>query len=277
MKIELHCHTTCSDGRLTPEELFKLAKVENLSYMALTDHDTVDGHLRMAPLLSEKPFHYIPGIELTTSQNGESIHILGYFNSNGYKDPDLLKVLQELHEARNERIRNFIRNLKKHFDLEVDYEIMRQKNQGVLTRANLAREVHPLVPHLTYNEAFETYLDKKSPAYIPNVRISVEEGITLLKKHGAKVVLAHPVIYKKNTLEELLQHDFDGLECYYFLNDLSLTEKSLALAKERNLLITVGSDYHGIPGDLKHGYLGSMNYAEENLQPFLSWFHEGSL
>lgn len=245
--------------------------------MALTDHDTVAGHFRMEELLKEGSFHYIPGIELTTSKNGESIHILGYFNSDSYKDPEFLKVLRELHEARNERIRKFIDNLKKHFDLTVDYDHMRGTNQGVLTRANLAREVHPLVPHMTYNEAFETYLDKKSPAYIPNIRLSVEDGISLLKKHGAKVVLAHPVIYKKNTLEDLLSHDFDGLECYYYLNDEALTEKSLKLAQEKNLLITAGSDYHGIPGDVKHGYLGSMTYDENHLTPFLSWYQEGPL
>ncbi len=277
MKLELHCHTTCSDGRLTPEELYHLAKKETLSYMALTDHDTVDGHFRMEELLKEGSFHYIPGIELTTSKNGESIHILGYFNSDSYKDPAFLTVLRELHEARNERIRKFIDNLKKHFDLTVDYDHMRRTNQGVLTRANLAREVHPLVPHMTYNEAFETYLDKKSPAYIPNIRLSVEDGISLLKKHGAKVVLAHPVIYKKNTLEDLLSYDFDGLECYYYLNDEALTEKSLKLAQEKNLLITAGSDYHGIPGDVKHGYLGSMTYDENHLTPFLSWYQEGPL
>lgn len=277
LKLELHCHTTCSDGRLTPEELYQLAKKENLAYMALTDHDSVDGHFRMEKSLEEDAFHYIPGIELTTSQNGESIHILGYFNSDSYKDPAFLKVLRDLHEARNERIRKFITNLKTHFDLTVDYDHMRKSNQGVLTRANLAREVQPLVPHLSYNEAFETYLDKKSPAYVPNIKLTVEDGISLLKKYGAKVVLAHPVIYKKNTLEDLLNHDFDGLECYYFLNDDGLTEKSLRLAKEKNLLITVGSDYHGIPGDMKHGYLGSMSFKEEDLSPFISWFQEGPL
>lgn len=272
MKVELHCHTTCSDGRLTTRELFELAKKENLAYMALTDHDSVKGHFEMMPLLEDADFRYIPGIELTTSRNGESIHILGYWNNDGYKNQDFMDQLDELHHARDERIRQFIVNLKHHFDLDIDYDKLRAANHGVLTRANLAHAVHEKVPHLTYNEAFMQYLDKKSPAYIPNVKMSVEEGISLLKQHGAVVVLAHPIIYTKNTLEELLAYDFDGLECFYFLNDQEMTGKSLKVAKEKNLLVTVGSDFHGIVGDAKHGYLGSMTYDKDILAPFLKLF-----
>ena len=273
MKIDLHCHTTCSDGRLTPRELQALARAENLSYLALTDHDTIKGHLEMAPFIKDAPFHYIPGIELTTSQRGESIHILGFFKDEGYKNESFQEKLQELHEARDRRIQQFVKNLDTHFNLKVSYEAMRRENHGVLTRANLARAVHEEVPHLSYNDTFLKYLDKDSPAYIPNVKLSVEQGIALLKSHGALVVLAHPIIYKKNSLEELLAHDFDGVECYYFLNDEAFTKKSLTLAKEKDLYITVGSDYHGIEGDVKHGFLGSMTYDEENLAPFLQWYH----
>lgn len=272
MKIELHCHTTYSDGRLSPGELHELAVKESLSYLALTDHDSVKGHAELEPLMKKSGIRYIPGIELTTSKNGESIHILGYWNNDGYKDPEFLKKLEDLHEARNERIIKFIRNLKIHFDLDIDYDALRRLNQGVLTRANLAHAVHREVPHLSYNEAFTAYLDKNSPAYIPNIMLSVDEGLSLLKKHGALAVLAHPIIYKKNTLEELLTHDFDGVECYYFLNQEDITRKSLERAKEKGLLVTVGSDYHGIIGDQKHGYLGSMNYDHEILAPFLSHF-----
>ncbi len=272
MKIELHCHTTYSDGRLTPEELFNLAVKEGLSYMALTDHDSVKGHFEISPLMYQTEIRFIPGIELTTSRNGESIHILGFWNNDGYKNQELLDKLDELHNARDERIRKFIVNLEHYFDMDIDYEKLRESNQGVLTRANLAQAVHHKVPELTYNEAFTRYLDKDSPAYIPNVRLSVDEGISLLRKFGAIPVLAHPVIYKKNTLEELLEHDFEGVEGYYYLNDDSMTKRSLETARERNLLITAGSDYHGIPGDTKHGYLGSMNFDPDDLKPFLDRF-----
>lgn len=272
MKIELHCHTTYSDGRLLPRELHELAVKEGLSYLALTDHDSVKGHAEMEPLMKESGIRFIPGIELTTSKNGESIHVLGYWNNDGYRNPEFLRKLDDLHEARNERIIKFIRNLKTHFDLDIDYDALRRLNKGVLTRANLAHAVHREVPHLSFNEAFTAYLDKDSPAYIPNIMLTVDEGLSLLKKYGATAVLAHPVIYKKNTLEDLLNHEFDGLECYYFLNQEEMTRKSLDLARNRNLLVTAGSDYHGIIGDQKHGYLGSMSFDPEILAPFLSLF-----
>ena len=272
MKIELHCHTTYSDGRLTPEELSSLAVKEGLSFMALTDHDSVKGNIEISPLMDQSQVRFIPGIELTTSRNGESIHILGYWNNDGYKNLELMKKLDDLHNARDERIKKFILNLEHYFDMDIDYEKLRESNQGVLTRANLAQAVHKKVPELTYNEAFMKYLDKDSPAYIPNVKLSVDEGIALLKKYGAVAVLAHPIIYKKNTLDELLEHDFDGVECYYYLNDEKMTKRSLEIARRKNLLITAGSDYHGIPGDVKHGYLGSMIYDPEYLKPFLDRF-----
>ena len=272
MKLDLHCHTTCSDGRLSANELALLAKKEGLKLMSLTDHDTVAGHSEIAPLLEKEGIRFIPGIELTTGRNHESIHILGYFNTDSYKNKAFLDALDHLFTNRNTRIEKMIDLLKIHFDLEISYEELRNTSKGVLTRANLAGAISKALPNETHNAIFDKYLSKESPAYIPNLKLSVPDGIKFLKDNGAIAVLAHPVIYKKNTLEELLEYDFDGLECYYFLNDEEMTEKSLRLAREKNLLITVGSDYHGIPGDTKHGFLGSMAYDENDLQPFLNHF-----
>lgn len=272
MTLELHCHTTHSDGRLTPEALHALAVKKKLSLLALTDHDTVAGHEALKPLLESSGITFIPGIELTTAENGESIHILGYFPDDRYQDPEFLATLEHLFTSRNTRMEKMIHLLKEHFDLEIDYAALRAKSAGVLTRANLAQAVHAKVPHLTYNEAFMKYLDKSSPAYVPNVRLSVKEGLDLLHQYGAVAILAHPVIYKKNSLESLLTHPFDGVECYYPLNDEAMTLTSLKAARERNLLITAGSDYHGIPQDVKHGELASTTFSPEDLQPFLQRF-----
>ncbi len=272
MKIDLHCHTTESDGRLSPKELSRLAIKENLKVMALTDHDTLKGHFELKPLMDEANITYIPGIELSTSKNGESIHILGYFTDQRYQDESLLKKLDKLYHARNERMVAFTKNLKEHFNINIDYHKLRADNQGVLTRANLARAVQEHFPEKSFNDLFTEYLGKDSKAYVPNVKITVDEGIALLHDYGAIAVLAHPIIYKNNTLEDLLTHDFDGLECYYYLNHKDMTKKCLNAAKERNLFVTVGSDYHGIPGDEKHGYLGCMEYNPKDLEPFLDLF-----
>lgn len=272
MKIELHCHTTESDGRLDPKNLAYLAIKENLKVMSLTDHDSVRGHGILKPLMDEANIAYIPGIELTTSENGESIHILGFFKGDGYKEESLVEKLDKLYHSRNQRMIAFTENLKKHFDLDIDYDKLRQDNKGVLTRANLALAVQDYFPDQNYNDLFVKYLGKDSKAYVPNVKMTVDEGIKLLHDYGAIAVLAHPIIYTKNTLEDLLTHNFDGLECYYFLNDIEMTKKSLKAARDHNLLITVGSDYHGIPGDTKHGYIGSMEYNPDDLKPFLDLF-----
>ena len=269
MKIELHCHTTESDGRLEPKNLGHLAIKENLKVMSLTDHDSVRGHSILKPMMDEANIAYIPGIELTTSKNGESIHILGYFKGDGYKEESLIEKLDELFHSRNHRMMTFTKNLKTHFDLDIDYHKLREANKGVLTRANLALAVQEHFPEENYNDLFVKYLSKDSRAYVPNVKISVDEGIKFLHDYGAIAVLAHPIIYTKNTLEDLLAHDFDGLECYYFLNDTEMTKKSLKAARDHNLLITVGSDYHGIPGEKNHGYIGSMDYNPDDLKTFL--------
>lgn len=272
MKIDLHCHTTESDGRLTPEQLAQLAIKENLKILALTDHDTVKGHFELKPLLEGTRITYIPGIELSTSRNGESIHILGYFTNDQYKNENLLNKLEGLSLARDHRMVTFTKNLKTYFDLDINYDKLRKSNTGVLTRANLARAIQEAFPEENYNDLFVKYLGKDSKAYVPNVKITVDEGIDLLHEYGAIAVLAHPIIYKHNTLDDLLTYNFDGLECYYFLNDVDMTTKSLKAAKERNLFITVGSDYHGIPGDEKHGFLGTMGYNLADLNPFLDLF-----
>jgi len=272
MLLDLHCHTTCSDGRLSAMELFQLAQKEQMELMSLTDHDTVKGHEELIPLMKKAGITYIPGIELTTGRNKESIHLLGYFNNEGYKKEAFLNALEHLFTSRNTRLKKMTELLKLHFGLDIDYEELRRKSKGTLTRANLAGAIGEVLPLVKHDDIFAKYLDRDSPAYVPNLKLSVEEGIRLLKENGAIVVLAHPIIYKKNPLEELLEYDFDGLECYYSQNDEKMTNTSLRLAKEKNLLITAGSDFHGIPGDTKHGFLGSIAYDEENLAPFLDHF-----
>lgn len=268
MKFELHCHTTCSDGRLTPEELLSLAQSTSLDLLAVTDHDTVKAHATMEPRAERLGIRLLPGIELTTARNGESIHILGYFKDGGHRHPALRERLDTLLRHRDQRIQEMIGKLHTHFGLHVDYADLRKRSSGTLTRANLARALHANYPEHDYNETFNRYLTRKSPAYVPNVRLTVDEGIALLKEHGAVVVLAHPIIYKRNPLEELLDHDFDGVEAFYFLNDEGTTRESLTQARKRNLLVTAGSDYHGIPGDKKHGELASVQGERKLLEPF---------
>lgn len=272
MKIELHCHTTASDGRLSPDDLMDLVIDERLDLLAVTDHDTTASLPRIRERTAAAGIRFIPGIELTTIRNEESIHILGYFTDTSYEDPELIDYLRNLFEHRNDRVMKMIELLRIHFEIHLDYESLRARAGGVLTRVHVAKAIQRQYPGYTVNDIFDRFISKDSPAYVPNRYLSVEDGLALLKKYGAVSVLAHPVIYTKNTLEDLLTYGFDGLECYYPQNHAGLTEKSLRLARENGLLITAGSDYHGIKDDPKHGYLSSIVYDPEDVQPFLDRF-----
>lgn len=272
MKLELHCHTTASDGRLSPDDLMDLVIAEGLDLIAVTDHDTTASLPRIRERAAMAGIRFIPGIELTTIRNEESIHILGYFTDESYEDQELIDYLKNLFEHRNDRVMKMIRLLKIHFDINLDYASVRDRAGGVLTRVHVAKAIQRQYPGYTVNDIFDRFISKDSPAYVPNRYLSVEDGLALLKRYGAVSVLAHPVIYRKNTLEDLLTYDFDGLECYYPQNDAALTKKCLRLAKEKDLLVTAGSDYHGIKDDLKHGYLSSITYDPDHLQPFLERF-----
>ncbi|ETA79855.1 PHP domain-containing protein [Youngiibacter fragilis] len=272
MKLELHCHTTASDGKLTPDELMALAASEGLDTLAVTDHDTTAALPRLAELSRENGIQLIPGIELTTSRNDESIHVLGYFTDDSYRDPELCEFLQGKYTHRNDRVKKMLKLLKQHFEIDLDYDEIRNNSTGVLTRVHVAKEITKLYKQYTLDYIFDNFISKDSPAYVENQYLPIEEGLSLLRKYNCIAVLAHPVIYKKNTLEDLLTYGFDGLECYYFLNSEELTNKSLLLAREKNLLVTAGSDYHGIRGDKKHGYLASIEYDPDHLVPFLSRF-----
>ena len=272
MKIELHCHTNYSDGRLNTKELSELIIKEKLDLVSVTDHDTVKAHKEMIRLMKKNKIKYIPGIELTTNKSGESIHILGYFNNDGYKNKAFLEELDNLDTFRNNRTIKILSLLKKHFGIDISYDDLRTKSKGSITRANIAAELNLLFPDISHSDIFNKYLGRKSPAYIPNINLSIEEGINLLRDNGAIVILAHPVIYQNNEFKDLLKYDFDGVECYYFLNKKEDTQKYLKLTKEKNLYITAGSDFHGIPNDKNHGYLSSVKYKEEDLIPFLNNF-----
>ena len=117
---------------------------------------------------------------------------------------------------------------------------------------------------------FEHFIGNDCPAYIPSVQIDTKEGVKLLKKHGAVVVLAHPVLLKKSSFQDVLALGFDGLEGIYPMNSEEDTEKFLSYAKEHNLITSCGSDSHGGEDDLKHGSLGSMEMDEEWLTKFLT-------
>lgn len=267
MKIDLHSHTTASDGRYSPSELVDYAIEKKINILSITDHDTTDG-VEEALIYSKKlPITILPGIELSTIYNEESIHILGYFRDDSYKALSLQNFLKEMKDFRAERGKKIIENLKKYFNIIIDYNQI--SNNPIIARPHIAKAIIDSGYNYSFNEVFKKFLSKDSPAYVENKKVSLDEGIQLLKEHNAFVSLAHPILIKKSKVEDLISHDFDGIEAYYSLNTEYDTAKFINLAHKYNKILTCGSDFHGIYNDSSHGNLGGCYFDNKRCEIFL--------
>lgn len=271
MKIDLHCHSSASDGRRTPAELYGFARERSLTVFSLTDHDTTAGLKAILELdrLCEDPAkpRFIPGIELSSVFGHENIHLLGYFQRTEFLNEEFEKQLLNFRQKRDSRGLEMISRLKLYYDIEIDIAQLDLDDDASLGRPHLAKLIQEKYS-LPFDEVFRRYLGKHSKAYLPSSKIPTAEGIQLLKTMGALVVMAHPGEYKLH-IAELSGLPFDGVECYYPKHTAAMTEKYIAYAHAHNLLITCGSDDHGIPGDEKHGLLGDVPFDPAELWPFL--------
>jgi predicted metal-dependent phosphoesterase TrpH len=261
--IDLHVHSTASDGSYTPAEVVALAVKQDLAAFALTDHDTVDGILEaqeaaLAMENTNKKIEVIPGTELSVDYKSRDIHILGLFI-----DPGNLLFRQALETARVKRDERNIKmadNLNK-AGIDITVEKMREADgKSVLTRAHFAKFMvaHGYVK--STKDAFTRFLNSDSPYYVPREYLSPEEAIELIHSAGGLAILAHPLLYKYNHLqvEELVKYlaerNIDGLEAIYSSNTGFDEGRMRHLANKYNLLITGGSDFHGaLKPDLKIG------------------------
>ncbi|MDR3288165.1 MAG: PHP domain-containing protein [Peptococcaceae bacterium] len=249
---DLHCHTTASDGKRTPEELVELAVHKGLAAIAVTDHDTLGGIAAAAE--REKSHHgrlkVIPGIELNTEWRGTEVHILGY-----EIDPasELLRErLQTLRDYRKKRAAAIIAKLNQlgvPLSLEQVWANVRGDSLG---RPHIAQTLVQCGYASDPSEAFRRYLGKDAPAYIPSSKVSPEEGIQLIRAAGGVPVLAHP---GKNPFAEALPHwigaGLQGIEVFHTDHDKSDEKRWRRLSGQYRLLGTGGSDYHGL--ETKHG------------------------
>ncbi|MCI6085516.1 PHP domain-containing protein [Selenomonas sp.] len=249
MASDLHMHTTYSDGKLTPEELVAAAKTAGLHYIAITDHDTVEGvaHLYENGYFPCKGIHVIPGIEFSAHHPTQEIHILGY-NIDIYNG-ELADKLNDVSEARWSRFSEMVEKIQKlGYDLrETDVLAIAGASKSI-SRSHMARALMKKGYFKTVREAFDELLKKGKPAYVPHYRLDVEEIIELVHQAGGKAVLAHPkLVYDDAIVQRICASGIDGMECFYPQHDEAETQKYLAMAKEHDLMITGGSDFHGIP------------------------------
>ncbi|MCJ7458482.1 MAG: PHP domain-containing protein, partial [candidate division Zixibacteria bacterium] len=241
--IDLHIHTTASDGLLTPEKVVELAKELNLSAIAIADHDTVDGYESAKSKAEESGVELIPAVELSLSYQGRDFHLLGYLIN--CDDPTFKKKIEEFRQERLFRGEKMVEKLN-----ELGVALRMETVKGIAKGASVGR------PHLadallkeeyvrSYNEAFARYLGYHAPAYVPKKYLTPQKGIELVHQIQGLAILAHPgTAHQDELLPDFLEMGIDGIEAYHSQYERYQVDHYINLAKKFGILYTGGSDCH---------------------------------
>lgn len=245
--IDLHTHSTVSDGTLTPGDLIREAARVGLRTLALTDHDTIDGVAMARATGQELGIDVVPGVELGTSVERREHHILGYFVD--IDDPAFQAALVDLAARRMRRAEAMVERLAAVGVSVPLADVLREAGSGTVGRPHLARVLIAHGHAETVNNAFERYLKHGMPAYVPREPFPPEEAIALVLSAGGVAVLAHPWSTgdPEAAVARLLPAGLGGLEVYYGEYDDATRETLRQLADRAGLIPTGGSDFHG-PG-----------------------------
>ena len=245
MFVDLHLHTNFSDGTYTPEELAAQGKRLGFRALALSDHDTVEGCARMATACARDSIEFIPATELTAELDGYEVHLLGYFIDT--TDAKLLVELARFQQVRQDRIREMVARIQKlnvPLREQTVFEVANCRSPG---RPHVARALVQAGLCTNLDEAFERFLRKGKPAWVPKFKMSADQAIDLIHNAGGLAVLAHPVLNNCDELiPQLVECGMDGLECYHTKHPWAVAEHYVKMAEQLGLLVTGGSDCHGV-------------------------------
>ncbi len=273
--IDLHTHSNKSDGSFTPAELIDLAVQKGITYIALTDHDSIEGideAKRRAEEISsssDTKISVIPGIEFSTDWNGRDVHVVGLNIDHTNKEfVGKLDFFLDSREGRNRKMAENLRNV----GIGISYDaLLKSFPDSVLTRAHFARYLYEYGYVRSTHEAFERYLGPDAPCYVPREKITPVQAVEMTLMAGGIPVLAHPLIYKfgdeklRELIAEMKEYGLVGIEAMYSTHSSEDEEYIKALAKECGLKISGGSDFHGSnkPGiDLGTG-CGNLDIPEQ--------------
>ena len=248
--IDLHAHTKASDGEKTSEELIDLAIDKNLEAIAITDHDTIDGLESANKYAENKDIMFIPGIELEAKTQIGQMHILGLFIN--YKNQKFIEKLRTIKESRFSRNLKFIEEFQK-MGFEISMEELKEVSGGkTVGKPHFARVFLKKNYIQTKDEMFDKYFNQPPLNKLEKSIYSPKEIIEMIKDANGVVVLAHPQTLKLNDneliekIKELKTYGLDGLECYHSKQTPEEMAKFKKIAKDLNLIITKGSDFHGL-------------------------------
>jgi len=258
-RVDLHIHTACSDGVLSPKDAVERASSLGLQIIAITDHDTLAGIPSALDTAREVGLECIPGVEISCEMAKGEAHILGYFVATD-EDTALSVMLARFRAARLERAQEILRKLAR-LGVTVDWQEVQHIAGGEsVGRPHVARALVERGHVRTVGEAFERYLRRDGPAYVPRFRVAPKEAIRLIHDAGGVAVLAHPWDVA-DIVEWLAGEGLDGLEAYYPFYAAAMTAQLVAIAERLGLIVTGGSDFHG-PGVSADVEMGSVDVPE---------------
>ena len=246
-KVDLHIHSTASDGRHSPREIVRKAAGLGLEVIALADHDSVDG---IAPALEEarklNRLQFIPAVEVSTDVPSGEVHILGYFID--YTSEELAAALERFRYSREGRAQGMVAKLAE-LGVHISWERVREiAGDGAIGRPHIAQAMLEKGHIGSIKEAFDKYIARDGPAYVERDKMTPEEAVRLILRNRGLPVMAHPSTAPEPEamIVELKAAGMVGIEAYYnnYMNEE--IGNLIALAKDHGLIITGGSDYHGL-------------------------------
>jgi predicted metal-dependent phosphoesterase TrpH len=269
--IDLHLHTTASDGLCSPRELVDQCRAAGLTRIAVTDHDTVAAVDEVGSICAAAGLAFVPGIEITAIENGADVHVLGYFVD--AHSPALAGFLAQMRQNRVERVKKIAERLAE-LGVPIDVSPLLEqasRNDGrTLGRPQVARALIAAGHATDTNDAFERFLAKGRPAFIARAGASVEDVIKVIHDARGLVSLAHPGLTEIDArIPALCDAGLDAIEAYHSDHDPAMRDRYLEMARRHGVLVTGGSDYHGDPA---HGLSpGSVTLPREEWERLSAW------
>lgn len=247
--IDLHVHTTASDGEYSPKEIIRLAKESDVTTIAITDHDTVEGVKEAIKEGKKIGVEVIPGVELGVTVPHGKLHILGYFID--YNNENLINTLNTLKEIRNERNERLLETFRNNgIDITID-DVLKYTNGKIIGKPHMAQVLIEKGYVSEVEEAFTNYFNKELYKNIKRKPFFVEDAFKAINDAGGIIVVAHPITLKlkgKELEDKILEYKklgLDGIECFNNIHTQEDIKELTDIATRNNLLITAGSDYHG--------------------------------
>jgi predicted metal-dependent phosphoesterase TrpH len=269
MAVDLHVHSTASDGTLTPEEIVRKAVALGLYALAIADHDTVAGVRPAMDTALGTGLHVFPAVEISVDFRETEIHILGYFVDLNHEP--LIEAMRKVRDGRVDRARAIVRRLQD-MGVKITFEdVLAEAGGGSVGRPHVARALAKIGAVATAQEAFDRYLSRGRPAYIPRYKLSPEQAVQLVAEAGGMPVFAHPGLSRRDDMIDALRPlGLLGIEAYHTDHDAKATQHYISMARRRGMYITGGSDSHG-PEGVVPVEIGSVSVPDWCADRLMEW------